>query len=73
MKTTWNICRVSPLYNFNYNPTKLKQYALKIKQYLSTNINTNSTLELKVEMKVVKHLKLQVDHSDAIQVYYSFI
>lgn len=43
---------------------------MKIKQYLTANVNNNSTSEFKVEVKVVEHLKLQVDHSDAIQVFY---
>ncbi|XP_077293746.1 centromere protein L-like [Arctopsyche grandis] len=68
LKPMWNICRVSPLHNMHYNQTKFKQYALKLKQNLAANVKSSSTVKYKVDFKVIKNLKLEVNHSDAVQV-----
>lgn len=68
LKPMWKICRVSPLHNMHYNQTKFKQYALKLRQNLAANIKSSSTVKYKVDFKVIKNLKLEVNHSDAVQV-----
>lgn len=62
------VCRVSPLHNFKYGQTKLKQYALKIKQFISTNVKTTVNVNYKTEIRVVDNLKLDTEHSDGVMV-----
>lgn len=68
LNSLWNICRVSPLHNLEYSPIKLKQFATKITQYLAGSIKSATTMHYKTEIKVVPNLKLEIGHSDALQV-----
>lgn len=45
----WRINSVSPMYNLQYNPIKLKQYAAKIKQVLATESTINSNFDVVFE------------------------
>lgn len=62
------ICRVSPLHGLEYTAVKLKQYALKIKQFLANNIKTATNVKYSAEICIIDNLKLEVSHDDALKV-----
>lgn len=54
------------MYNLQYTPIKLKQYALKIKQSLATGMPINCKFDVKIEQDA--ELRHSTDDSKALEV-----
>ncbi|VVC97963.1 unnamed protein product [Leptidea sinapis] len=64
----WKINKVSPLYNMQYSPLKLKQYASKIRQDLVSAITSNAAIKYSVILEDLPQLKYSEDDSNSIMV-----
>ena len=66
---TWKVFRVSPLHNFQYTTTRMKQYGQRLREGLA-NLLTGSTVDVQYEasFSVADGLALTENDSEAIQV-----
>jgi hypothetical protein len=66
---TWKVFRVSPLHNFQYTTTRMKQYGRRLQEGLA-NLLSDSTMDAEYDasFSVAEGLKLTEYDSEAIQV-----
>lgn len=66
---TWKVFRVSPLHNFQYTTTRMKQYGQRLREGLAT-MQTDSTMDAHydVSFSVAEGLTLTENDSQAVRV-----
>ena len=66
---TWKVFRVSPLHNFQYTTTRMKQYGQRLREGLATLL-TDSAVDVQYEasFSVADGLTLTENDSEAIKV-----
>ncbi|CAH2042282.1 unnamed protein product, partial [Iphiclides podalirius] len=64
----WRLSKVSPLFNFQSNAIKLKQYASKIRQAIVQSISASSEIKYTVVLEVQPYLKYSEQDSDGFMI-----
>lgn len=66
---TWKVFKVSPLHNFQYTTTRMKQYGQRLREGLATLL-TDSTVDVQYDARfsVADGLTLTENDSEAIKV-----